>query len=102
MSTDELRKLVGEPDKVTEKSDSTGVFEIWEYLHSTDLGTRLAQTGQASVPYVDPVTGQQRTMFDESLTRERTYAHETLEVLIKDARTVYWKLKVQTEHKLDD
>ncbi|MEM9160996.1 MAG: hypothetical protein AAGB46_18250 [Verrucomicrobiota bacterium] len=102
MTSEQLVALIGQPSKVKIVRDPAGDAEIWEYVHTENTATRLAQTGQTMTPYINPITGQRTAVIDETLTRQTTVTKDTLEILIQNGVVMAWKQSKETEERYDE
>ena len=99
MTSAQLQQLIGKPKRIRTVEDPAGKTEIWEYSHTEKTATRLAQTGQTMTPYIDPITGRQSVVIDETLTPQTETTTEILEILIQNGLVLAWKQEKETNSR---
>ena len=83
MKPAEVRAMLGEPTEVNPHTGSDRAEETWFYRRQVGEHTGQKVTGTQELPYVDPMTGDARTMMEPVYT---TYTAKVIEEL-----TLYWK-----------
>lgn len=86
MSAEEVVAILGEPNAKTKDSDGDGRVEVWVYLRPINTSVRQVAASMASVPWVDPVTGELRYISEPVIGMQRTEFVEELRLRLDDGR----------------
>lgn len=93
MSPDEVVALLGEPkERKPFQSAQAKSAELWIYFGNVvRVEERQAQTGTRDVPYVEPISGVQRTIQEPVYSVETITIVQTLYLALLDGKLVEWK-----------
>lgn len=89
MTADQVRAALGEPIQVR-PMQSPGA-EIWVYRRTAARDVRMVPLKMQDIPYVDPLTGQQRTIQEPVYSQEVRTVEEELNLLLYQGKLVSWK-----------
>lgn len=92
MATAELISMLGEPGAVDPYPSDPDLVEVWTY-ERTRSTTEMVSTGVNEVPFVDPITGEQRMILDPIFAPETITKSETIEILVTGETVLAWKVK---------
>jgi hypothetical protein len=89
MTADQVRVALGPPIDVR-PMQSPGA-EIWVYRRMTARDVGMVPLKMEDIPYVDPATGQQRTIQEPVYSQEVRTVEEELQLLLYEGKLVSWK-----------
>ncbi len=91
MTPEQVRSLLGNPDSTKPMKAPEGHSEVWTYQLHRSTNVRMVPVGSHDVPYVDPMTGEQRMISEPAYERESVDVVEELRLLWYNDRLVSWK-----------
>ncbi len=93
MPVEALVELIGEPDSVRPygNEEVEGV-ELWIY-EQKDSDTEMVSTDMEERLYIDPITGEERTVFENIMSPEVTVRSTTTIFLIAEGAVRAWKVE---------
>lgn len=91
MRADDVIILMGEPEEIRAMQPLEMKLVAWIYKRDYVQNLKLVQTGQREVPYVDPITGIHKIIYEPILNPETTTIHETIELMFSENTLVAWK-----------
>jgi len=97
MTAAEVRTALGEPAEVRKMESPGG--EIWVYQRKIVTGVDMVPTRTQDVPYVDPITGQMRTVQEPVYSRETRTSEQVLYLLLFQGRLT--SLRINSQAKRD-
>lgn len=97
MSQEEVRALLGEPAQIRPLQSPAGNAERWIYRRPREQAVNLQQTSTQAVPYVDPITGEMRTISEPVYSQVTTTVIEETHLLWIKGELEMW----QTVHRGD-
>lgn len=100
MSVEEVRSLLGEPDRIYPFENDQVEADVWVYRRTKDSSVRMVQTGTQELPYWDPITGVYRPINDPILRPEVSKVTEITEFLIIDGEVVSWRRKHEQDRDM--
>ena len=89
MTADQVRAALGQPIEVR-PMQSPGA-EIWVYRRMTAENVGMVPMKTEDIPYVDPFTGQQRTIQEPVYSQEVRMIEEELQLLLYEGKLASWK-----------
>lgn len=89
MTADQVRAAIGQAINV--RPMQTPGAEIWVYRRMTAREVAMVPLKTQDVPYVDPVTGQQRMTQELVYSQEVRTVEEELQLLLYEGKLVSWK-----------
>ena len=99
MTPAQIEQVLGKPAEIRPMHAGEHDAEVWIYLRQGDPVVRQVTTGMREVPYVDPLTGVQKTL------SEPIYAYVTetprleLRLLVFQGSLVHWRQSVRGSDK---
>ncbi len=99
-TTEHLRATLGAPAETRPMKSQEGPAEIWTYRRSRTVVNQVAASTE-DMPYVDPFSGEMRTIQRPVYTNETRTVDEELQVLVFDGKVVTWKRASQTSRTYD-
>ncbi len=101
MTTEEVRKLLGEPKEIKPLSAAGAAGEVWHYEHKIDALTQQVGVGTKDVPFVNPRTGASDTRQETVMSDVHITVYESVDFLVVDARVIEWKRKQWEDRQID-
>jgi hypothetical protein len=98
MTPEEVRALLGEPVQVRPVQSPAGKAERWVYRRRGGQVVNLQQTSTQDVPFVDPITGETRTMAEPVYSHVTTTVIEETHLLWVNGRLETWETLRRGEH----
>ena len=89
MTADQVRVALGPPIDVRPMQYPGA--EIWVYRRMTARDVGMVPLKMEDIPYVDPATGQQRTIQEPVYSQEVRTVEEELQLLLYGGKLVSWK-----------
>ncbi len=99
MTADQVRAILGKPREVRPMQTQGG--EIWVYERTAGTDVDLVATRTEDQPYIDPISGQQRTVSSPVYSRELRTVTQELNLLIYEGKLVSWKASLRRERRFD-
>ena len=90
MTRDQVRQALGNPADIVPLKTPSGEVEKWIYRRRVDEQVDQKPTGTQDVPYVDPFTGQMRTIQEPTYSLVTTTVTEVVYVFWSDGELVNW------------
>jgi hypothetical protein len=89
MTADQVRAALGQPIKV--RPMQTSGAEIWVYRRMTAREVRMVPLKTEDIPYVDPLSGQERTIQEPVYSQEERTVEQELQLLLYEGKLMSWK-----------
>lgn len=91
MTAEQVRSVLGEPQKIGPMESPSGQAEVWTYRTSYVGRLRQVQTGSTTYSRPNPITGVEETVSEPVYSTEQEFVEETIELLIFDGKLIEWK-----------
>jgi len=88
MTADEVRQLLGKPNRVQSYAAAGKTGEIWTYNLSVTEVVKEVSTGVREIESINPMTNQPMTIREPIMTQKRSQHYSTLELLMIDNHLV--------------
>lgn len=83
MQSDQIKELLGEPASIVPGAGDNYVEETWTYQIDHPPVYRTIVAEMRSVPWVDPITGEMKTIQEPINDQQRLDRHEKVRLLIR-------------------
>jgi hypothetical protein len=88
MTADEVRALLGAPERVEPYSSAGATAKVWIYTLAVETKFHQVSTGMQEIPSYDPITGAATVIREPIMANRRVKRYTTLELLMVDDRLV--------------
>lgn len=99
-STADLIAAMGEPISVESYEPDPNV-EIWNY-DLTKSRTDMVGVDTEEIPYVDPITGVERTVTEAVYRPQTTTQSQLVKVFVVDDTVIGWKVETNVSREIAD
>lgn len=97
----QIKALLGEPHEIKPFAAKGLISEIWIYQRSRPGKSRQVVARMQEIPYVDPLTGNMRTIQEPVYEHESTTINETFELLMFSGSLASWKQHQETDRSFN-
>jgi len=101
MSVTELVELYGQPKEKTKIERDELVFERWIYVEPFRSRVDMVASRMEEVPYIDPLTGESKTIQEPVFTQEMKHYELKSDILMFDGKVIEWKQSTVMVRSLD-
>lgn len=101
MSVTELVELYGQPKEKTNIERDELVFERWIYVEPFRSRVDMVASRMEEVPYIDPLTGESKTIQEPVFTQEMKHYELKSDILMFDGKVIEWKQSTVMVRSLD-
>ncbi len=91
MPVTELVELYGQPKEKTKIEREDLVFERWIYEEPFQSRVDMVASRMEEIPYIDPLTGESRTIQEPVFTQEMKHYDLKTDILVFDGKVIEWK-----------
>lgn len=101
MPVSELVGLYGEPDEKTKIEREGLIFERWIYEEPFESRVDMVASRMEEVPYMDPLTGESKTIQEPVFTQEMKHYDLKTDILVFDGKVIEWKQSAKLVRSLE-